>query len=68
MKVWFAVVGCALVLLPGIASAQVVGREEFEQKLSALSASAHPAECARLRRQIDHFYGMFERATAFQSS
>lgn len=25
---------------------------------------AHPAECARLRKQIDHFVGMAERAEA----
>ncbi len=63
MKVWFAVAGCLLVLLPGVASAQVVGADEAVQKLARLSA--HPAECARLRRQVDHFYGMFQRAQAF---
>ena len=29
--------------------------------------AANPAECARLRRQIDHFYGMNERAKALKS-
>lgn len=65
MKVWFAVAGCLLVLLPGVASAQVVGAKEAVQKLTRLSA--HPAECARLRRQVDHFYGMFQRAQAFEN-
>jgi len=67
MRFWFAALGLLLVLLPGVASAQVVGREEAQQKLSRLSANAHPAECSRLRRQIDHFYGMFERAQAFEN-
>lgn len=66
MKLWFAVAGCLLVLLPGVASAQVVGADQA-QKLAKLSVSAHPAECSRLRRQIDHFYGMFERAQAFEN-
>ena len=67
MKVWFAVAGCLLVLLPGVASAQGLNGKEAQQKLARLSVSAHPAECARLRRQVDHFYGMFERAQAFQN-
>lgn len=68
MKFWFAAAGLLLVILPGVASAQVVGREEAQAKLGKLSASAHPAECARLRRQIDHFYGMFQRAQAFENA
>jgi uncharacterized protein YfaA (DUF2138 family) len=67
MKLAVVVAACALVLLPGVVSAQVVGADEAEQKLSKLSVSAHPAECARLRRQIDHFYGMMERAHAFEN-
>jgi hypothetical protein len=67
MKCWFAAAGLLLLLLPGVASAQVVGAEEAKEKLAKLSVSAHPAECARLRRQIDHFYGMFERAQAFEN-
>ena len=67
MRVAFAAAGLLLLLLPGVASAQVVGRQEAEQKLSKLSVNAHPAECARLKRQIDHFYGMFERAQAFDN-
>jgi len=36
--------------------------------LAPLGASAAgPAECARLRRQIDHFQGMADRAKALES-
>jgi hypothetical protein len=31
------------------------------------SADAGPAECARLRRKIDHFTGMHERAVALDN-
>lgn len=68
MKLCVAVAACVLVILPGVASAQVVGADQAKQKLSRLSVNAHPAECARLRRQIDHFYGMFERAQAFDNA
>lgn len=31
------------------------------------AGAAGPAECARLRRQIDHFQGMADRANALES-
>jgi hypothetical protein len=34
----------------------------FAPAPTAQGANAHPAECARLARQIDHFEGMQERA------
>jgi hypothetical protein len=33
----------------------------------AASAGANPAECARLRRKIDHFQGMYDRAVELEN-
>ena len=66
MKLWLAAAAVALVLLPGLASAQLFGGgQEEERELSPINA--HPAECARLNRQIDHFMGMYMRAEAAEN-
>jgi hypothetical protein len=64
MKLWLAAAAAALVLLPGLASAQLTlgGGHEEEEEIRKINA--HPAECARLNRQIDHFMGMYMRAEA----
>lgn len=36
--------------------------------LGALAAQAGPAECARLRRQIDHFSRMLDRAEQLETT
>jgi hypothetical protein len=68
MKVWLAVAVGVLLLAPGLASAQVLsGSSSPGSPPSAKSfrpVNAHPAECARLARQIDHFTTMAERAEA----
>jgi len=58
-----AVVAAALVVLPGLATADAVGRPDPRIR-QQLAMNAHPAECARLNRQIDHFTGMYQRANA----
>ena len=55
----------ALLLLafavPG-ASAQSLSAEQAQKQLALREKSAHPAECSRLRRRIDHVSGMQARA------
>jgi hypothetical protein len=67
MQVRLAVAVAAALLLPALASAQVARGSAggAEQQLSSINA--HPAECARLRRQIDHFTGMRNRALAAEN-
>ena len=65
MKVWLAVAAGALLLAPGIASAQLFGEDDSSD--SSRSVNAHPAECARLSRQIDHFAMMTARAQALKN-
>ena len=65
MKVWLAVAAGALLLAPGIASAQLFGEDASSD--SFRSVNAHPAECARLARQIDHFAMMTARAQALKN-
>ena len=71
MKVWLAVAAGSLLLAPGIVSAQVLGGDGSpDSKPSANSfraVNAHPAECARLARQIDHFTMMADRAEALEN-
>jgi len=62
MKIWLAVAAGALLLVPGIASAQVSGKDNSSAAFR--NVNAHPAECARLARQIDHYVMMAERAAA----
>lgn len=65
MKVWLAVAAGALLLVPGVASAQVLGKDGSSD--SFRSVNAHPAECARLARQIDHYVMMAERAAVLEN-
>jgi hypothetical protein len=71
MKVWLAVSVGALLLAPGIASAQLLGADNAADSRASAesfrSVNAHPAECARLARQIDHFEMMAERAEALEN-
>lgn len=71
MKVWLAVAAGALLLAPGLASAQVFGGDGAQNSRpsaqSFRNVNAHPAECARLARQIDHFSMMAERAAALEN-
>ena len=71
MKVWLAVAAGSLLLAPGIASAQVLGGDgSSDSRPSADSfrrVNAHPAECARLSRQIDHYAMMTARAEALEN-
>jgi hypothetical protein len=54
MRVRAALAALLLLLVPAVAGAEApVARPH-----------GHPAECARLRKQIDHFEGMAERAEA----
>jgi hypothetical protein len=65
MKIWLAVAAGALLLVPGIASAQVLGKDG--SAASFRSVNAHPAECARLSRQIGHFAMMTSRAEVLEN-
>ena len=65
MKIWLAVAAAALLLVPGIASAQVLGKDG--SAASFRSINAHPAECARLSRQIGHFAMMTSRAEVLEN-
>jgi len=71
MKVWLAVAAGALLLAPGIASAQLFAEDGSSgspgSQESFRRVNAHPAECARLARQIDHFEMMVERAEALEN-
>ena len=67
---WLAALLAALVLIPIAVSADVVPAEEAAETLNlrlANNVNAHPAECSRLRRQIDHFTMMRRRAEALES-
>lgn len=66
MAVRSALVLLAL-LLATPAAAQSLSAEEAKELLAQREVSAHPAECARLRRQIDQFTLMLERAEALDS-
>jgi len=46
---------------PG-ANAQTLSAQQAQALLAMRGTNAHPAECSRLRRQIDHVYGMQARA------
>jgi hypothetical protein len=59
MRVWLAVAASALLLVPGAAAQTVRGPQASD---SFQPIDAHPAECARLARQIDHFETMAARA------
>jgi hypothetical protein len=59
MQAWLAVAVGSLLLLSGSAGAQSLTAENVKE---FRSVQAHPAECSRLARQIDHFESMQLRA------
>ena len=67
MAARLALLTLALVCLVPIAGAQSLTSEEAQELLAQRQVSAHPAECSRLRRQIDHFTLMLERADALEN-
>jgi hypothetical protein len=71
---WLAAALAALTLAPLAAAAdsepEMDTAEEAAEALNlrlANNVNAHPAECARLRRQIDHFTMMHKRAETLES-
>jgi hypothetical protein len=67
MRVRLALLTLAICCLAPVAGAQSLSQEEAQELLAAQGVSAHPAECARLRRQIDHFTNMQQRAQSLES-
>lgn len=65
MRIWLAIVIGAALLAPGIASSQILSSD---QAAEMQAMSAHPAECSRLRRQVDHFTTMHSRAASLQNA
>jgi len=63
MRSLLATIICTAFLAPSMAAAQSLTPEQVE---AFNSAPGHPAECARLRRQVDHFIGMQQRASALK--
>ena len=59
MRSLLAIIICLAFAVPGIASAQSLSPEQVEQ---FRSVAAHPAECSRLRRQVDQYVNMQHRA------
>ena len=59
MRSSLALVICIAFLAPSLGWAQSLTADEVA---AFQSAAAHPAECARLRRQVDHYLGMQQRA------
>ncbi len=65
MKFLLAVVLATFLAAPGIATAQSMTDDQAED-LRRVVMSAHPAECAQLKRRIGHFKGMQQRAQILQ--
>ena len=61
MRSPLALLICMALLVPTVASAQRLSPEQVE---AFQAVPAHPAECSRLRRQVDHYIGMQRRAVA----
>jgi hypothetical protein len=57
----------ALICLVPTAGAQSLTAEDAEELLAQRQVSAHPAECARLKRQIDQITLMANRAHALDN-
>jgi hypothetical protein len=57
----------AVLLGPGVARADEQQEEEQKPPELLSAYNAHPAECSRLRRQIDHFETMHARATQLRN-
>ena len=66
MRSWLAILVGAAFLTPASASAQMLSSEQAQHP-AFQSVSAHPAECSRLRRQVDHFQTMHSRATVLEN-
>ena len=64
MRIGLAITVSVLALMAPTASAQLLSAEDVAQARKIQSVQAHPAECARLQRQIAHFQGMEARAKA----
>ena len=62
MHIRLALVFLLLAFSAPVASAQMMSAEEAQEMLAMREQNAHPAECARLRRQIDHVSCMKDRA------
>lgn len=67
MRIRLVLLGLALAIVAQTASAQSFSSEQAEEALAQRQLSAHPAECSRLRRQIDHVEGMRARADALDN-
>ena len=67
MRVRLILLLLALVCLTPVAGAQSLTSEEAAELIALREISAHPAECARLNRQIDQYTVMLERAQALQN-
>lgn len=65
MRSLLAIITCTAFLAPCLASAQSLNAEQVE---AFQTIPAHPAECARLRRQVDHYIGMQKRAAALDDA
>lgn len=65
MRSLLAIIICSAFLAPSIASAQSLSPEQVEQ---FRSVAAHPAECSRLRRQVERYVGMQSRAAALDNA
>ena len=63
MRSLIAILIGTVLFAPAIVSAQSLTPEQIE---AFQKAPAHPAECARLRRQVDHYIGMQQRAAALE--
>jgi len=63
MRSLLALIICTAFLAPSLGWAQSL---TADQVAAFQSAPAHPAECARLRRQVDHYIGMQQRAATLQ--
>jgi hypothetical protein len=61
MRIGALLLLCAALLAPGSAAADGGLTPENAAAFQA-AMEAHPAECSRLARQIDHYEGMAERA------
>jgi hypothetical protein len=66
VRYWLLPAVALALLAPGAASAQMLSAEDAEDPAFA-KVNAHPAECSRLRRQIDHFSNMHARAAALDN-
>ena len=64
MRSLLAIVICLAFAAPGVASAQSLSAEQAEQ---FRSVAAHPAECSRLRRQVDQYVTMQQRAATLDN-